>query len=298
MNIIQIFKKFPTENDCIAHIEKVRWDGKVICPYCTSNRITPLPSEQRHHCNACNTSFSATVGTIFHHTHLPLQKWFLALSLVLNAKKGISARQLARDLEVNKNTAWSMGMRIREAMVQQGSLLSGIVEMDETYIGGKPRKGNKRDNDPEGGNKSKRGRGTDKTPVLGIVERGGRVRAKSTKKHKLKFQHLRAMVRENVDFVNSTLMTDEYRGYVPFRRIINHETINHQVAYALGNVHTNTIEGFWAILKRGIVGQYHKVSIRYLDRYIDEFCFRYNHRKFSGAEVFDYTLARALGVAA
>lgn len=294
MNIIQIYQRFPTETDCITHIESVRWGGKPKCPYCQSERITPMPREQRHHCNNCKTSFSVTVGTIFHHTHLPLQKWFLALCLILNAKKGISSRQLARDLEVNKDTAWSMQMRIRNAMGEQGALLSGIVEMDETYIGGKPRKGNHRDDDPEGGNKSKRGRGTDKTPVVGMVERGGRVRARVTSKHKLKFSDLRSLVRENVDIKNCRLITDEYRGYQPFRHIINHETINHQVAYAIGDVHTNSIESFWALLKRGIVGQYHKVSIRHLGRYVDEFCYRYNQRK--NPQVFDLTLARALGV--
>jgi transposase-like protein len=141
MNIVSIYKKFPTEADCISHIERVRWNGKPVCPYCKSTRTSPMPSESRHHCNGCNTTFSVTVDTIFHHTHLPLQKWFLAISLVLNAKKGISARQLGRDLEVNKNTAWFMGMRIRNAMFEQGELLKGIVEMDESYIGGKPRKG-------------------------------------------------------------------------------------------------------------------------------------------------------------
>ena len=294
MNIIQIYKRFPSENDCIKHLEGVRWNGKPQCPYCKSHNATPLKTESRHHCNNCNTSYSVTVGTIFHHTHLDLQKWFLALSLILNAKKGISSRQLARDIEVTKDTAWSMQMRIREAMVEQGELLSGIVEMDETYIGGKPRKGNKRDDDTEGGNKSKRGRGTDKTPVVGMVERGGRVKAKVQAKDKLKFQHLRRIVKEHVDFENCRLITDEYRGYVPFKKIINHETINHQVAYAFGDIHTNTIEGFWAILKRGIVGQYHKVSIKYLNRYIDEFSFRYNHRK--NPDVFDLMLARAVGV--
>lgn len=296
MNIIQIYQKFPTEKDCIKHLETVRWNNKPICPYCKSPKNTPLPTEQRYHCNNCNTSYSVTVGTIFHHTHLPLQKWFLALSLILNAKKGISSRQLARDLQVTKDTAWSMQMRVRDAMVEQGDLLSGIIEMDETYIGGKPRKGNKRDDDPEGGNKSKRGRGTDKQPVVGMVERGGRVRAKKTDKTKLKFKDLRRMVRENVDFECSKLITDEYRGYTPFKHIIDHETINHQVSYAIGHIHTNTIEGFWALLKRGIVGQYHKVSIRYLDRYIDEFCFRYNHRK--NPDVFNLMISRAVGVIA
>jgi len=292
MNIIEIYKKFPTEKDCIKHLETVKWGKKPVCPYCKSSNSTPMPDEQRHHCNNCNTSFSVTVGTIFHHTHLPLQKWFLALTLILNAKKGISSRQLGRDLQVTKDTAWSMQMRVRDAMIEQGELLNGIVEMDETYIGGKPRKGNKRDDDPEGGNKSKRGRGTDKTPVVGMVERGGRVRAKKQDKHRLKFKDLRRIVRENIDFERSKLITDEYRGYSPMKHIIDHETINHQVSYAIGHIHTNTIEGFWAIFKRGIVGQYHKVSIRYLNKYLDEFYFRYNHRQ--NPDVFNLMISRAV----
>jgi hypothetical protein len=113
-------------------------------------------------------------------------------------------------------------------------------------------------------------------------------------KDKLKFKDLRRIVKENVDFENSKLITDEYRGYTPFSSIIDHETINHQVAYAIGNIHTNTIEGFWALLKRGIIGQYHKVSIRYLNKYIDEFCFRYNHR--NNPDVFYHMLNKAIGV--
>jgi transposase-like protein len=127
MNIISIYKKFPTEADCIAHIEQVRWHGVPVCPYCRSTKTTAMPAERRHHCNGCNTTFSVTVNTIFHHTHVPLQKWFLAISLVLNAKKGISARQLARDLEVNKNTGWYIETRIRNALFEQGELLKGIV---------------------------------------------------------------------------------------------------------------------------------------------------------------------------
>lgn len=139
MNIASVFELFPTEADCVVHLEKVRWKGTPICPYCGSDRSSAMPTEQRHHCNNCKTSFSVTVGTIFHHTHLPLQKWFLAVSLVLNAKRGLSARQLARDLEVNRNTGWRMGAQIRQAMDERGQreLLTGIVEMDETHIGGK-----------------------------------------------------------------------------------------------------------------------------------------------------------------
>ena len=142
MNIVEIYETFPTNDDCIAHLEKVHWNDKPICPYCKSTKSTPMSKEKRHHCNNCNTTFSVTVGTIFHHTRIPLQKWFLAVTLVLNAKKGIAARQLGRDLKVNKDTAWRIGMKVREAMSQheQRQLLTGIVEADETYIGGKPRK--------------------------------------------------------------------------------------------------------------------------------------------------------------
>lgn len=284
MNIVSIYKKFPTEADCIAHIERVRWQEKPVCPYCKSDRTTPMPKEFRHHCNGCNTTFSVTVDTIFHHTHLPLQKWFLAVSLVLNAKKGISARQLARDLEVNKNTGWYMGMRIRNAMFEQGELLKGIVEMDECYIGGKPRKGT---------GPHKRGRGTSKAPVVGMVERGGKIIAKHIDKSKLNSKSLAQFVRENIEFSDAVLITDEYSGYIKIRSFMRHEVINHQVAYVDGEIHTNSIESFWGLLKRGIVGQYHRVTLRHLNQYIAEFCYRHNHRKDSS--LFDLTLARAVG---
>lgn len=288
MNIISIYQQFPHENDCLRHIEQVRWKGRPVCPYCTSDRVSPAPTEQRHHCNACNTTFSATVNTIFHHTHLPLQKWFLALSLILNAKKGISSRQLARDLEVNKNTAWYLGMRVRRAMQDavERELLTGIVEMDETYIGGKPRKGT---------GPHKHGRGTSKQPVVGMVERGGRVRASVMDKSKgLTAKRLSSLVRQNVDVAKATIYTDEFTGYLALSQFVRHETINHKVWYVNGDCHTNCIESFWALLKRGLVGQYHKVSLRHLPQYINEFAYRFNHRK--TVNVFDLTLARALGV--
>ncbi len=291
MNIVQIYKKFPTEEDCISHIEAVRWNGKPICPYCASDRVSA--NQHRHHCNNCNTSFSVTVNTIFHHTHLPLQKWFVAISLVLNAKKGIAARQLARDLEVNKNTAWYMGMRIRNAMFEQGELLRGIVEMDETYIGGKPRKGN---GPARAGEKRKRGRGTDKPPVIGIVERGGRIVAMPVNKKKLRYKSIAKLIRQHVDTKDAVMITDEYQGYVGIKTFMSHRTINHKFTYANGEIHTNTIEGFWGLLKRGIMGQYHKVTLRHLHQYVTEFCYRYNHRK--NPALFDLTISRAVGVIA
>ena len=290
MNIIQIYEQFPTEQDCITHLESVRWPDGPFCPYCGSINSTPRPKEHRHHCNGCNTTFSVTIRTIFHHTHLPLQKWFLAVALTLNAKKGLSGRQLARDIQVNKNTAWRIAMQIRKAMseAEQRNLLTGLVEADETYIGGKPRR-------EHPGDKSKRGRGTKKTPVIGMAERGGRVKASAARKGDLSVRRLSALVRRNVDIENAMLITDEFSGYLGIKRFMPHETVNHRIWYVDGYRHTNTIESFWAILKRGIVGQYHKVSLRYLPRYIDEFTYRFNHRKEDG--VFDLTIARAVGAA-
>lgn len=161
MNLIQIFKQFPDQESCIKHLEQKRWNNKPVCPYCQSDNTNPLPKELRHHCNGCRKSFSVRIGTIFDDTRLPLQKWFLAIALMLNAKKGLSSCQLARDIETRQATAWSMMHRIRKAMKQDTSLLSGIVEMDETYIGGKPRKESKKDKD-DNDKGNPRGRGTKK----------------------------------------------------------------------------------------------------------------------------------------
>lgn len=289
MNIVQIYRQFPTQESCIAHLEKARWGDTPVCAYCGSTNTYPLKGELRHHCNACRKSFSVTVGTIFFDTRLPMQKWFLAIALMLNAKKGISSRQLARDLELPVKTAWSLAHRIRKAMKDDGKLLAGVVEMDETYVGGSPRKANERDDDDKG---APRGRGTSKTPVVGMVERKGRVKAK--KATKLAFEDLAALVRGGVDLERSLLITDEYRGYNRMGGMLPHARINHGQRYASGEVHTNSIESFWAIVKRGIVGQFHKVSPKYLDAYLDEFAYRYNGRKVAGGELFGATVARLL----
>lgn len=289
MNIVEIFERFPTHTDCIEYLEKIRWNGAPKCPYCQSFNATPAPKERRYHCNNCKTSFSVTVQTIFHHTHLSLQKWFLAIMLILNAKKGISSRQLSRDLKVNKNTAWRICMQIRKAMCErwQRDLLTGIVEVDEVFVGGKAPKGN-----PD--NKKLRGMGTKKTPVVGMIERGGKVKAKVVKKSDLTKNKLSALVRRNVDITNTILITDESRGYLGIKNFMAHETINHGRWYVNGDIHTNNIESFWALLKRGIVGQFHKVSLMHLPKYIDEFCYRFNNRK--NDFLFERTISKGLGV--
>ena len=192
MNIISIYKQFPTQIDCIKHLERVRWNNEPVCPYCNSKNQSPLPKEKRYHCNNCNTTFSVTVQTIFHKTKCDLQKWFLAISLTLNAKKGISARQLARAIEVTKDTAWFMLMRIRKAFKEYGELLKGIIEVDETYVGGK-NKNRHMDKITDGG----QGRGgDDKTPVVGTLQRDGKVKAQKVKDVSSKTLH--GIVKQNV----------------------------------------------------------------------------------------------------
>jgi transposase-like protein len=267
----------------------MRWGDKPVCVYCGSTNTNSLTNELRHHCNGCRKSFSVTVGTIFHQTHIELQKWFLLISLMLNAKKGLSSCQAARDIEVSQTSTWSMMHRIRKAMKDDNSLLSGIVEMDETYVGGKPRKKNKKDDDDKTP-PAPRGRATKKTPVVGMVERGGNVKAKSTSKFELAFRDFLKFVRKNIDIATSILITDEYKAYDKMDKVLPHYSINHSKEYSKNGIHTNSIEGFWAILKRGIMGQFHWVSKKHLDLYIDEFCYRYNARNNNESVVFDNTL--------
>jgi len=220
MDIIEIFELFPDQKACLGFLEKIRWQGKPKCPYCQSQRYTPLKKGYRYHCNKCNTSFRVTVGTIFHRTHLPLQKWLLAISLILHAKKGISARQIARHLKVNRNTAWRISMKIREAMYEpvQRNFLQGIVEMDETYIG--PKRPRKTQKDIMNSKKYKRGRGTKKTPVMGLAERYGKVKARVVRKHQITYKKLSQLVRDTVDLEKSVLVTDQAKYYKRMNMII------------------------------------------------------------------------------
>lgn len=282
MNVIEIFQSFQTQEQAIGYLETIRWRGRPVCPYCKGEKVCRHASgdraEQRWQCQACTRSFSVTVGTIFQGTHIPLRNWFLVLGLMLGAKKSASAYQISRDLGMRRPTVWSMMHRIRAVMASdpaQNVLLHGLVEADETYVGGKPRKGNKRDDDTP----NKRGRGTSKAAVLGLIERGGRVIARPAKKGELSNKGLAKFISQFVDTAASLLITDEYSGYRLIGTKMRHATVNHSFEYANGPIHTNNIEGFWALVKRAWYGSHHHYSRKYLPLYISEACHKFNSRK-------------------
>lgn len=280
-SLVEIYRRFPVRAAAVAHLERVRWPKGPVCPECGADTVARKsePNQaDRLQCWSCERSFSATVGTIFHNSHIDLQRWFLLISLMLNAKKGLSAMQAARDLDMRRPTVWSMMHRIRAALADDGKLLAGLVEMDEAYVGGKPRRTNRKDdNDPK-----PRGRGTSKTPIVGAVERGGRVKAKIVHKSEMTSDDMEAIARAMIETRGMTVTTDEYAGYNTFNNFVAHRRVNHSVAYVehdlFGAVHTNTIESFWAILKRAIIGQFHHISRKYLPLYLREIVYRYNMR--------------------
>ena len=300
MNLIEVFQSFQTQEQSIEYLEKVRWAGEPHCPYCGSTAVGRHASGDRDmprwQCRDCGRAFAVTVGTLFHGTHVPLRDWFLVLALMLNAKKSASAYQIARDLGKRRATVWSMMHRIRTAMAadpDQERLLHGIVEADETYVGGKPRKTNRRDDDAP---PNKRGRGTKKVPVLGAVERGGRVVAMVASPGDLSAKGIGKFLARFVDRAGTLLITDEYKGYNRVSEHMLHAVITHAEGYADGSVHTNSIESFWAIIKRAWYGSHHHYSRKYMPLYVAESCYKYNRRKSTTA--FSDSVRMFVGVAA
>ena len=223
-----------------------------------------------------------THGTVFHGTKIPLQKWFLAIALIVNAKKGLSSYQLQRDLNMNQKTAWFILTRIRAEMANKTSpiVLQGIIEADETYMGGKPRKENKK----EDRKPSKRGRGTDKTPVIGAVERGGKVVAEVAEN--LTGRRILEFIKKAVKIADSELITDEFHAYNLISKEMKHQIINHELHFVDGDKHTNTIEGFWSLLKRAWYGQHHHYTTSFTPLYVAERCYVYNHRHLDDGKLF------------
>jgi transposase-like protein len=266
MNLVEIIKQFNSEAKCRAYIELLRWPDGVACPRCQSEKIYHLENRPLLLCASCEHQFSVTVDTIFHDTHLPLEKWFLATFLLCESKKGISACQIQRSLGVSYKTAWYLCHRIRAAMLEVAPpKLGGTVEIDETYVGGKKRRWRPK---------------SDKQVVIGIRQRNGDLRL--IRAEDAKSETVRQIINANVGSHVEVIVTDEsaiYPWALDKMQKNLHKTINHTREYAHGDVHTNTVESAFSLLKRGIVGTWHKVSAKHLPAYLDEMCFRFNNRK-------------------
>ena len=281
MDIISLVEKFQNQEACIAHLEKLRWsDTGPFCPYCAILNVRSKKEKGRvgrWNCHECHSSFNVLHGTIFNKTRIPLQKWFVAIAMMINAKKSISSCQLSRDLNLNQRTCWHMQQRIRVAMANSGrKLLEGIVEVDETYVGGKPRW--------KEGTKSKRGRGTNKVSVIGAVEREGNVIAEVIEG--ISGNSVMVFIKQAMDTSKTTLVTDELPVYRIMDNIMERLSINHSKRYVDGQIHTNTIEGFWAYLKRAWYGQHHHYSKAHMPMYITEACCKYNRRNEETTDTF------------
>lgn len=273
-----------TEDEAREVFERIRWPDGPACPHCGSVEATKLQGEAHrpglYKCRGCSEQFTATINTILEDSHIPIRKWLMAFAILCSSKKGVSALQLQRQLDLGSyRTAWHMAHRIRHAMNSEPlvGLLKGTVEVDETYVGGKPRK-------EHGKPKGKRGRGTKKTPVVALVERGGKVRSHVVESVNAKT--LKDAIRENVNR-SSTIMTDEWKSYRGIGKEFDggHRTVNHgKGEFVRGDASTNEAESYFALLKRGIIGSFHHVSKKHLNRYCDEFSFRWNHRGASDSE--------------
>jgi transposase-like protein len=263
------------------HLESVRWPTGPVCPHCGAvDRISKLQGASHrpglYDCGHCRDQFTVTVGTVFERSKISLDKWLFAATLMAASKKGISSKQIERMLGVTYKTAWFMTHRLREAMKDSGGLLGGggkIVEADETYVGGKEKNRHR----------SKRNKkvigGVGKEMVFSLVERGGKMR--SMHLPSINAANLRPILNQHMDTAKTRFMTDGEGQYrILADMFASHEVVNHGAGeYARGDVTTNTVEGFFSILKRGIVGTFHHVSPQHLQRYVTEFDFRYNHRE-------------------
>ncbi len=270
---------FADPDNCVAYMVAHRWPKGVICPTCGRTDVTWLATQRKWQCKSAHAKrqFSAKVGTIFEDSPLGLEKWLPAAWIIATAKNGVSSCEIARSLGVTQKTAWFMLHRIRKAM-QSGSLMKmggngGEVEADETFIGGKARNMHKdvHERRISGGGRNVQ----DKTIVMGILERGGRVHIQviaDRQKHTLQ-----PIVRKHVE-AGSALFTDEMGGYKGLNDEYLHQIVDHAVRYVNGRVHTNGMENFWSLLKRGLNGTYVSVEPFHLFRYLDEQVFRYNNR--------------------
>lgn len=268
-SLYQMMERFPDEASATAFFEERRWGDEPYCPHCGSINARAIPNKKPmpYRCRDCRKHFSVRTGTVLAESPIPLHKWLMAIYMLHTARKGVSSVQMAKELGVTQKTAWFLEHRIRKAMEHRGGLFSGEVEVDETYVGGKER--NKHESQ-----KQHAGRGpVGKQAVVGLRERDGAVRAypiEATDK-----SHLQTAIVENVKR-GSTIYSDSHPGYVGLPGY-EHESVAHSLGeYVRGRTHTNSVESFWALFKRGYVGTYHYMSFKHLERYVNEFAYRHN----------------------
>lgn len=267
MNLIDIHTMFPTEDKCRELLVRLRWPEGPRCLRCKGLVVELETEKQLFYCKDCDYQFSVTAGTVFNDSHLSLVKWFTATLLLCEAKKGISALQIKRTLGIGGyKTAWHLCHRIRSAMIEsQKPMMDGVLEIDETYIGGKARRGLPR---------------TEKQVVIGIRKRNGELRLLHV--DSATSETIRKVMADNVSEDVDVILTDESAIY-PFAFTVSqkklHKTICHSKEYVQGDVHTNTVESAFSLLKRGIIGTWHRVSAKHLPAYLEEMCFRFNRRK-------------------
>lgn len=289
-NVLDVISRFREEQTCLDFIAEKRWKGTITCPHCGSTKVYKFSDGRRFKCAGCRKQFNAKTGTIFEDTKVHLQKWFVAIYVLSSHKKGYSSHQLARDIEVTQKTAWFLLHRIRWALRQGGfekPKLDGAIEVDETFVGGKNKNRHKDKKVPHNSGRCF----IDKTPVLGILQRGGELRAFKVKDTSA--YSLQPVIFGNVER-KSILMSDEWGGYRDMGIFYRHYKVDHgRKQYADGDIYTNTIEGFWTWLKRSIIGIYHGVSRKHLQRYVDEQVFKYNTRKMSDVDRFFVFLERS-----
>jgi transposase-like protein len=273
VNLCSLIEEFGSEEKCRAYLEALRWLDGIMCPRCESRKVSRIVKRNQFDCDACRYQFSVTAGTIFNDSHLPLWKWFLCVYLLCESRKGMSANQIKRTLGISYKTAWYLCHRVRAAMQEANpEPLDGILEMDETYVGGKEK----------GSGKPGRPKNSKKQIVVGIKQRDGEAR----------FFHaadvtsgtLAKYIRENVSSDVDMIVTDEWASYPKAMMLAGvhgdkHETIQHKKGeYARGTITTNGIESAFSLFKRGIIGSWHKVSAMHLAAYLDDMTFRFNNR--------------------